>query len=412
MLNLRVPRVVFLNPWEKRIGPNRYLVEMLRQAPGLASRAIVVLHEPGDASEEYRQLGCQVLVWQEIAQIRAGRSWSNLLNLMKRHSLDLVRFIRRLNGTPPDLLVSNTEHLLLGDMAARLLGIPHLKIFHSITFSYRLAGRPRLVRAYLRTLTFGSTRIISVSDTQKRALVAGGVAAGKVVTAPNPIPIDNQGCDYLRALPPSLSQRMSNKGPIIVNVGRISPLKGQDQLIAALPRVIEEYPNLLCIFAGQLGSDSGLDNTRDFLQSILGDIQERGIAGNVHFIGNVDYLPALFRRADLYVHTSRMESFCRAIAEALMCSLPVVAFDSGAVPEVAGPGALLVASGDTAALATAITELLGCKEKSEHLAESGRRHVEKFFAAPAVAKHFTELLMQEKGRKRDVRDCRLLQTES
>jgi glycosyltransferase involved in cell wall biosynthesis len=212
---------------------------------------------------------------------------------------------------------------------------------------------------------------------------------------PNPIPVKELGRDALKALPASLGKRLKSTGPLLVNVGRISPLKGQDQLIEALPALIKEYPNLLCIFAGQLGSDSGLENTNDFLNTIQKRIHDLGLANHVLLTGEIDYIPSLLRRADLYVHTSKMESFCRSIAEALVCGTPVVASDSGAVSEVAGPGAILVPSGDTAALAAAIIDLLTHREKRELLASQGHEHVARYFGAPQVARQFTEVLMRE-----------------
>jgi glycosyltransferase involved in cell wall biosynthesis len=395
LLDSQIPSVLFLNPWERRIGPNRYLAEMLRHAPELARKATVVLHEAGDAQAEYRRLGCEVAVWEEIAQIRAGKTWGNLSSLLKRHSLGLGRVIRRLGAVHPDLMVTNTEQLVLGDLVAKLFGIPHLKIFHAITFAYRLHGRKQAIRAYLRMLSFGSTRIIAVSETQKRALVSGGLANGEVITVPNPIPVKELGLESLKPLPAFLRERLKNTGPLLVNAGRISPLKGQDQLIEALPAVIQDYPNLVCIFAGQLGADSGLEKTNDYLQTIERRVQAQGLTDHVVLVGEIDYLPSLLRRADLYVHTSRMESFCRAVAEALVCGTPVVAFDSGAVPEVAGPGAILVRSGDTAACAAAIIDLLARKNQRKLLARQGFRHIESHYGASQVARQFTEVLKQE-----------------
>jgi glycosyltransferase involved in cell wall biosynthesis len=395
LIDSQIPSVLFLNPWERRIGPNRYLVEMLRNAPELALKATVILHEPSDSREEYQHLGCRVGVWEETAQIRAGISWGNLYSLVKRHSLGLGRIIRRLRSTPYDLIVSNTEQLVLGDLVSKLLGIPHLKIFHAITFSYRLHGRQRAIRAYLRILTFGSARIIAVSDTQRRVLISGGLAEGAVTTVPNPLAIQELGRDSLEPLSAYLGERLRNTGPVLVNAGRISPLKGQDQLIEALPAIIPYYPDLLCIFAGQLGSESGLENTNAFFATLQKRVQELGLSKHVLFVGEIDYLPSLLRRADLYVHTSRMESFCRSVAEALVCGTPVVAFDSGAVPEVAGPGAILVTSGNTEACAAAVIDLLAQEEKRNLLAGKGRLHIEKCYGAEKVARSFTDVLMQE-----------------
>lgn len=391
----RIPRVLFLNPWEKLIGPNQYLVKMLQHAPEVAQKATVVLHEPGEAFEEYRQISYKALVWEDISQIRARLCIKNLASVVNRHSFGLRRIIRNVIDSQPDLIVSNTEQLLLGDLVAKVLGIPHLKIFHAITFTYRFQGQRLPIKAYLKAFTFGSDRIIAVSDTLKRALISGGLKKAHVTTVPNPIPTEALQNDSLKPLPNSLQEQLRNRGPVLVNAGRISPLKGQDQLVEALRTVKRRYPDILCIFAGQLGSDSGIEDTRGFLNSMQRYIQDQGLTDNVLFTGEIDYLPSLMRCADLYVHTSRMESFCRAVAEALSCGTPVVAFDSGAIPEVAGPGAILVSAGDTEALAAAIVDLLTHREKRELLAVKGREHIQKYYDAEKVSSKFTNVLRQQ-----------------
>jgi hypothetical protein len=116
MLSSKIPAVLFLNPWERRVGPNRYLLEMLRNAPELARKATVIFHEPTDSLEEYQRLGCKVAVWEDTALIRAGKNWRNLSSLFKRHSLGLGRVLRRIMATRRTDS-SNTD-TFLGDMAS------------------------------------------------------------------------------------------------------------------------------------------------------------------------------------------------------------------------------------------------------------------------------------------------------
>ena len=72
------------------------------------------------------------------------------------------------------------------------------------------------------------------------------------------------------------------------------------------------------------------------------------------FVADAD-LPALYSGATCFVTASRYEGFGLPALEAISCGTPVVAFDAGAVPEVAGPGALLAPDGDLTALFRAVT---------------------------------------------------------
>jgi glycosyltransferase involved in cell wall biosynthesis len=169
-------------------------------------------------------------------------------------------------------------------------------------------------------------------------------------------------------------------------------MKGQDRLIDALPFIREVYPSVLCVFAGQLGYLNGFEDPYQFLGSLQKSIRHQNLEQNVAFVGEVDCLPSLLRQADLYVHTSRTESFCRAVAEALACGTPAVVFEVGALPEVAGPGAVYVRSGDTLGLAKAVIDLISRKDKRSGLAEAGLRHIEKLFNAREVSAKFSEAL--------------------
>lgn len=62
----------------------------------------------------------------------------------------------------------------------------------------------------------------------------------------------------------------------------------------------------------------------------------------------------------------------------MAAGVPVVATAVGAIPEVAGDGALLVAPGDVEALAAALTDVLGNAAARDALIERGRERAELF----------------------------------
>lgn len=85
-------------------------------------------------------------------------------------------------------------------------------------------------------------------------------------------------------------------------------------------------------------------------------------------------LPALYSGASCFVTASRYEGFGLGALEALACDTPVVAYDAGAMPETAGPGALLAPPGDDAALMRAAGRVCDEPELARRLAAEGRRH--------------------------------------
>jgi len=77
-------------------------------------------------------------------------------------------------------------------------------------------------------------------------------------------------------------------------------------------------------------------------------------------LGHLDRprLVRLFQAASLFVYPSLYEGFGLPPAEALACGVPAVALDTSSLPEVVGDAGLLVAPGDTAALAAALGRLV------------------------------------------------------
>src|SRR5216117_2362901 len=114
-----------------------------------------------------------------------------------------------------------------------------------------------------------------------------------------------------------------------------------------------------------------------------------GLADRVRFFGGIDdqALPAFYGLGSVYVGASRraerlgFEGFGISLVEASACGLPVVAGDSGGIPEAVRDGetGLLVPSEEPAAFADAISRLLADAALARRLGDNGRRAVEGHF---------------------------------
>jgi glycosyltransferase involved in cell wall biosynthesis len=118
-------------------------------------------------------------------------------------------------------------------------------------------------------------------------------------------------------------------------------------------------------------------------------------------------LNALYNAADLFVSTSRGEGFGMTLAEALSAGVPVIAQNVSAIPEVVGPGGILlepqrlitVPSGediwlsDIDAFTDAIEALYSDPERRRDLGEAGRRHVVSTFDWDKAAASFDKFIV-------------------
>jgi len=90
----------------------------------------------------------------------------------------------------------------------------------------------------------------------------------------------------------------------------------------------------------------------------------------------LDALAGLFSASDVTILPSLWsEPFGLAAVEAMASGVPVVAYSSGALPEVVGDAGVLVPAGDQAALAAALVGLLEDVARRRRLSELGLQRV-------------------------------------
>jgi glycosyltransferase involved in cell wall biosynthesis len=121
----------------------------------------------------------------------------------------------------------------------------------------------------------------------------------------------------------------------------------------------------------------------------------------MHLPGWRDDVDRILREADLLVHPSRQEPLGRVLLEAAASGLPVVATDVGGTREIFpsdDDGAILVPSGDAAALAEAVVRVLTDDSMRASMREASRRRAEAAFdvrdAATNLVRHYWDVLRE------------------
>ncbi|MBI1906423.1 MAG: PIG-L family deacetylase [Rhodocyclales bacterium] len=162
-----------------------------------------------------------------------------------------------------------------------------------------------------------------------------------------------------------------DQGQVVLAVGRLVPLKGFPDVIAAFAAVAR--PDSLLVILG--------DGDAAPLQALAATL---GVGGQVR-IASTDAIWPYYAGADVYVSASETESFGMANLEALAMGVPAVCTAVGGVGEVVGAAAVLVSAGDRQALTGALRNLLKQPSERARLAGLGRARGAAWPSAATIA---------------------------
>lgn len=275
---------------------------------------------------------------------------------------DLRRIIRAVR---PDLVCTHsTKAGIIGRVAARLSGVPSTFTAHGWAF---VDAVPQPQRSIYRTLErFAAplaSRVICVSEHDRRIGIAAGMSARRLVTIHNGLPDEVVEQSEPRQLGDPVRAVM---------VARFATPKDHRTVIAAL----RDVPGVVLDLVGD-GPD---------LPAVHQYASESGMDERVNFLGNRDDVPAILARSDIFVLSSDREGFPLSTLEAMRASLPVVVSNVGGAPEAIGPDetGLLVTARDAAGFRDALNMLANDPERRRAMGRAGRERFLSEFSFPTM----------------------------
>lgn len=158
--------------------------------------------------------------------------------------------------------------------------------------------------------------------------------------------------------------------PVIGQVGRIIPLKGQHVLIKAVVHLFRQFPNLHILFVGAPLFDNG-----DYEVSLRVLATQLDLAEHVHFLGFRHDINQVLAAIDVLVHPSTEPDSPLVILEGLAAGKAIIATAVDGTRElvVDGTEAILVPPGDSAGLAQALARVLTDTVLRTRLGTAARR---------------------------------------
>ena len=162
------------------------------------------------------------------------------------------------------------------------------------------------------------------------------------------------------------------KYPYFLFIGALKPCKNVPGLLRGFARFLENQKEPYDLYLG------GGDYWKD--PEIHKEIEALELTSRVKQLGFIPdaKLAGYYRGSVTFVSPSLYEGFCLPAVEAMACGCPVIGSTAGAFPEIVRDSGILVDSGDSRALATAMHEVANDVKKRSSLIKKGLQNAKRF----------------------------------
>ncbi len=326
-----------------------------------------------DLARGLHERGHEVLAaLREGSTLRARLSFlpeQNVYTMPLRNSLDLGsawKLVRAAREKKVDIIHAHVARDYAPTaFAARLAPASRLVVTRHVLFPLSRAHRFALSNV---------SRVIAVSEPVAHAL------RSQKIFDEDKIRVVQNGVDIARferaraEAEPDTHDRPFRVGII----GELSVIKGQEEFVRAAALIRKDFGERVEFLI--VGEDNS--RGREYRARIERRVNELNLANNVRLLGRVEDVSSIIVKLDVLVSASYSESFGMAMAEALVCGVPVVATATGGAQSLIedGVNGLLFPRGDVRAMAAAVSSLLADEERRLTLAVQAQRSVRERFS--------------------------------
>jgi glycosyltransferase involved in cell wall biosynthesis len=320
-----------------------------------------------------------------VDRVRAGRLSVSTVAGALRTLPFLWRLARRVRTLDPDVVhTTSLKADLLGIVPAAVARRPLVWHVHD-----RIAPDylPNPVVRVLRALA----RRVPVAVVANSRATAATLPVTTAVAYPGFAPEQEAGSES------ALAARAEAPEPVVVMVGRISPTKGQLEVVRALRTVVDAVPAARLRIVGEPAFGA-----EDYAALVRTEVARLGLDDHVEIVGFVPDPRAELDGAAVCVHASPVpEPFGQVVVEAMVRGVPVVATRAGGVEEILvdikeaeenpRPLGLLVPPGDVGALSTAVLDVLQDPVAAHGRARRARASALRRFPVERTARVLTDV---------------------
>ncbi len=276
------------------------------------------------------------------------------------------------------------EHVLIGHIlplgtvtyfVTKLAKIPYSVFLHGMDFTYAL--RMKRKKEITKKILVRANRVICANSYTAKLVeeFIGDKLVNKIVVANpgvEPRQLDSQTTKQLEE---KFKDKYNLQNKIILfSIGRLVKRKGFDKVIEAMPEVLKRVPDLVYVIAGD-GPD------KSYLRDLVSNLETKSLQ-SVIFLGKISDKEKWIwlNLSNIFIMPARsieedFEGFGIVYLEANFCSKPVIAGNSGGVPDAVKDTetGILVDPENTERIAGAIIKLAQDENLRKKLGEQGKK---------------------------------------
>ncbi len=314
------------------------------------------------------------------------------------------RLRKLIRAESPDILHCHSAHAhTIGLLACLGKNSPKLIVSRRVDFPIR----------YKCKYTCKTAKIIAVSEGIRKVLLAGGIDKQNMAVINSGVDLDyfrigkdveeknvaiikdgvdldyfrRQSCEHLYK-----ELNLSPDQPVVGTVAALAPHKDYPNFLQAAYWIHQKMPEVQFLIVGEGEEENKLKELT----------QKLGLENVVVFAGFHSDIPAVLSLFDVFALSSYLEGMGQVLVEAMSVGLPVVATNTGGIPDVVVDGltGFLAPPRDSEKLAGKIIELLQDKDKRRSFALAGQKKALEF-SKQKMAKETEKIYLQVLSLKSD-----------
>lgn len=356
-------------------GAERTLFNLLKTMPDSHYEfGVIVFGNPSFYSSHIEALGIPIY-YLNVRKI----------NLIKA----TYRLTKLLRKTRPDIVQTWLYYSdLLGGISAKLCRVKRV-IWGIRCEGINLKKSTTVLKKCCATLSWIIPHsIVSNSSVAAQKHIQSGYSAKKMHVIHNGYDPEQyapqKNRDFLKQL---TNKTIPEDALIIGTLARYHHDKDYLTLIRAIDAICELHPKAYFVFCGQ-----GCNETNEHLNKHLSSLRYKE---NVLLINGTDKVPTYLNTLDIFVLSSKTESFPNSLAEAMLCGLPCIATDVGEVREMVGNAGIIIPSQNSQELITAcLTLITQSKEQRTQLEHLARNRIKQSYSIENNIKKFDTIYQQ------------------
>jgi len=173
--------------------------------------------------------------------------------------------------------------------------------------------------------------------------------------------------------------RIGPEEKVIILLGAIDPVKGQDLLIQAAARIVKKYPNSRYLIVGELYANT--KKKVEYFDNLKAMVKQFQLEDNVIFTDYREDVPEILNSVDILVQPSVQEALGGCLIEAMASGKPVVGTPVHGIPEIIGKdeSGVIMKERSADALAESLLYLLDHPDIAKERGLAGQKRAQRLF---------------------------------